>query len=279
MKKKYFISLILVAVNLGFTAQVISTETFETETTASSFFTDNSQVFNITSQAGGTFDVYSNATAYGWNGTANDFKFIDNTGTASFNVPVGFTISSSGAVPFRIVSLWVYMSQSNLSSLGTGGSLTIVGKLAGVTKFTATANSGFNTNATTNNGFTLINFATFGGADNTTENIDQLVFTTTGSFAYVALDTFKWSTAPLARDEFDMAGFKCYPIPANNLLNITYSKNIDSLSLINIFGQEVYTSVVNALDAKINLEGLSNGIYLLKIASDGNKKTVKFVKN
>ncbi len=278
MKKKYFLLLSILALQFNISAQVISTETFETETLNSTSFTDNSQVFNVTSQSGGIFDVYSSTTAYGWSGTANDFRFLDNTGTAALNVPVGFTISTAGAVPFRMVSLWIYMSQSNLSSLGTGGSLTVVGKLSGANQFTATANSGFNTSSTTNNGYTLINFATFGGFDNTAKNIDQLIFTTTGQFAYVALDAFKWSTTLLAKDEFDLTGFKCYPIPANNFLNVSYSKNIDSISLINVLGQEIYSSIVNQTDVEINLETISKGTYFLKVVSEGNQKIVKIIR-
>lgn len=170
-----------------------TTETFETESGTS--FTDNGQVFNITSQLAGPFDIQAAFPGTGWNGTAADNRYIDNDGYAVAGQNVQFTISSAGATPFRINSVWMYLSDHN-TSVAVSGSLTVVGKLGGVTQFTATASSGFNTNAGVSNGFSFINFTTFGGNNNTNTNIDQLVFSTGGLFEYVAMDAFTWSTAP-----------------------------------------------------------------------------------
>jgi hypothetical protein len=206
MKNKYLLILLIPFFVSVLNAQTISTETFETEAQNSTSFTDNGQVFNITSQSGGTFDVYSSGVDYGWSGTVNDFRFIDNSGSATSNQNCGFTIASAGATPFRIVSFWIYLSRSNLASLGTGGSLTVVGKLGGVTQFTATSSSGFNSAASTNNGYTLINFATFGGSNNTTFNIDQLVISTGGLFEYAGLDAFVWSTVAATTSAITASG-------------------------------------------------------------------------
>lgn len=69
-----------------------TTETFETEANNSVSFTDNGQVFNITSQAQGPFRIQGGFPGTGWSGTAADNRYIDNSGTASANVPVQFTI-------------------------------------------------------------------------------------------------------------------------------------------------------------------------------------------
>ena len=174
MKLKTLISLLLSVLFLsGIKAQ--TTETFETESNLSTSFTDNSQVFNITSQVQGPFDIQTGYAGTGWNGTSPDNRYIDNDLYAVNGFPVGFTISSSGAVSFYLNSMWMYLADASANN-NVSGSLTIVGKLGGVTKFTASASSGFNTTAA-NNGFSFINMATFGGSNNTAVSIDQIVIT------------------------------------------------------------------------------------------------------
>jgi hypothetical protein len=172
-----------------------TTETYETESSNSTSFTDNGQVFNITSQSGGTFDIQTSYPGTGWNGTAADNRYIDNDTYASSGTTVSFTIASAGAVPFKVGSFWLYLAD-HIADVNVSGTLTVVGKLAGNTIFTATASSGFNTNLGVTNGYTLINLSSFGGSNNSSKVIDRIVITTGGSFEYVALDAFTWSTYP-----------------------------------------------------------------------------------
>ncbi len=187
--KKYYIYLFISFLFAGSVAAQ-TTETFETETDNSTSFIDNNQVFNISSQSGGTFDI-ANYTGKGWNGTAIDNKSIDNSTYAFWDVPVQFTISSAGQAPFTLKSLNLYLSRKDLT-VGSG-SLTITGKLNGTTVFSATSSSGFNTNLGVKNGFTLIDLTSFGSANNSNVAIDQFVVSTTGSFEYVSLDAMTWN--------------------------------------------------------------------------------------
>ncbi|MEI7595248.1 MAG: choice-of-anchor J domain-containing protein [Bacteroidota bacterium] len=174
-----------------------TTETFETEAADATSFIDNGQVFNITSQAQGPFDMYVLAGA-GWNGTAVDNVFIDNTGYCIANQGSQFTISTAGSVPFRLKSMYLFLSKSDLT-WPVSGTLTITGKLGGVTQYTASSSSGFVASWSTNNGFTLIDMSTFGGSNNANVNIDQFVISTNstpGNISYIALDAMKWATAP-----------------------------------------------------------------------------------
>ncbi|WPR72944.1 T9SS type A sorting domain-containing protein [Flavobacterium sp. NG2] len=263
MKKKYLLNFIAIAMSQLFWAQ--TTETFETETAGGTSFTDNGQVFNITTQAGGTFDIYYNILPYGWNGTAVDNYFIDNTGSGTFNVPVSFTISSAGSTPFNIKQFWVYLSQSNLTGLGQGGSLTVVGKLGSNTKFTATKSIGFNVNSLINNGYTLIDFTTFGGTDNSNVNIDQLVISTTGSFAYCALDamTWKFATNLSNKDFVKKSDFVISPNPAKDLLMINSDKAAE-FQICNPLGQVVKTFNVDSGANSIDVSEMIDGIYFIK---------------
>ncbi len=169
-----------------------STETFETESHGSTSFTDNGQVFNITSQSGGTFDIQANFPGTGWNGTAADNRYIDNSYSASTGSGgVQFTISAAGGTVFQLKRMWLFLSTVNLN-LNVSGTCTITGKQAGVTKFTVTQSSGFTTSTTSYNGYTLIDLSTYGGANNSGISIDEFVVTTTGNFEYVCLDAMTW---------------------------------------------------------------------------------------
>lgn len=193
MKNKYLYVLIVFLFVGSIFAQ--TTETFETEIDNSTSFTDNIQVFNISSQAGGTFDI-ANFPGTGWNGTAADNKYIDNSSFADIGVPVAFTIKSAGATKFLLKSVYLFLSQSDLNP--GSGSCTITGKLIGSTVFTATSSTGFNSNILVNNGYTFIDLTSYGGANNSNAIIDEYVVTTTGTYEYVGLDAMKW--------EYDCSG-------------------------------------------------------------------------
>lgn len=272
--KKIYISLLFLLIGKITVAQ--TTETFETETNASTSFTDNSQVFNITSQAGGTFNINS-STGAGWSGTVADNKFIDNSSTADIGIPIQFTIKSSGSKAFKLKSIYLFLSQSNLGA-GTG-SCTITGKLSNATVFTATASTGFNSNMAVTNGFTLINLVNYGGTDNSNKNIDEFVITTTGTFEYVALDAMKWDTvATLGIDSFEKNSFSIYPNPVADILNIDFSEEINSIKIINTLGQTVLVKSILAKNPQIDLSSLNSGIYFAEIKSFGQTKIAKFVK-
>jgi len=215
MRNKYLYLLIALLFVGSIFAQ--TTETFEAETDLSTSFTDNGQVFNITSQASGPFSI-ANFSGYGWNGTAADNKFIDNSVSATYFNPVQFTIKSAGGISFHLKSIYLFLSQADL--LAGSGSCTITGKKAGLTVFTATSSTGFAdpTNLGSNNGYTFINLTSYGGADNSNTNIDEYVITTTGTFEYVGLDAMKW--------EYDCSGLVA---PTANVQNFCGAATVANL--------------------------------------------------
>lgn len=206
--KKYVLLFGSILMSSAFLAQ--STETFETETAASTSFTDNGQVFNITSQAAGPFDIQTGFPGTGWSGTAADNRYIDNDGSAATSFTVGFTISSAGAVPFKLNSMYMFFSNAVSLNQNVAGSLTLVGKLGGVPQYTATASSGFVNSTATNNGFTFINMSTFGGSNNSNTFIDQIEITTGGQYEYVALDAFNWTTSAVLTAATSQTNSACY---------------------------------------------------------------------
>ena len=66
---------------------------------------------------------------------------------------------------------------------------------------------------------------------------------------------------------------KVYPNPANDVLNIVTTGNVE-YQLINSVGQVVMSGNVDG-SARINVSGLNSGVYFLKVVADGNAKVQK----
>lgn len=182
-----------------------TTETFESLSAGATQFASGGVTFDIVSHNAAVFDIYdSTPNLYGWSGAVKDEKFIDNTRSQTdggyWGVLPDFSIKTHDGSRFTVGSFWLYPALFvNLASLGSGGSVTVIGKLSGATVFTASATSGFNTSTSVANGFSKIDLATFGGGGNNASTpIDELEITTGGNpsyanFQYLALDALTWT--------------------------------------------------------------------------------------
>lgn len=82
----------------------------------------------------------------------------------------------------------------------------------------------------------------------------------------------------LSRNDFDNASFRAYPNPVKDFFNVSYSKDITNVSVVNMLGQTVINQTVNATATQIDMTGLPTGNYLIKVTVDGAVKTVKVIK-
>ncbi|TRW23097.1 T9SS type A sorting domain-containing protein [Flavobacterium zepuense] len=82
----------------------------------------------------------------------------------------------------------------------------------------------------------------------------------------------------LSKEGFDVKAFTYYPNPVNNVLNISYSSDITSVSVFNLLGQQVITTQPNATDAKVDMSALSEGTYMVNVTAGSFVKTIKVVK-
>ena len=191
--KKLYVLLILLLFNVHLSNAQTSTELFETEFHNSTSFTDNGVVFNILSH-NGFFDILGTFPGTGWNGTANDNKYIDNTGYGSIATNASFSIKTTSNL-FKVNSFWVFLSNGNLNQT-VSGNLTVTGKLNGVTKFSQKKTSGFATSLGNTNGYTLIDLTNLNGQNYSNITIDELVLTTGGDYTYMGFDAFTWIKDP-----------------------------------------------------------------------------------
>ena len=83
----------------------------------------------------------------------------------------------------------------------------------------------------------------------------------------------------LGNSSFDASSFSAIPNPVKDVLNVSYDKKIDSISVFNLLGQVVLTETPNSNSHQLNFSNLSSGTYLVKVISNDATKTIKIVKN
>ncbi|WP_291120867.1 beta strand repeat-containing protein, partial [Empedobacter sp. UBA7248] len=172
-------------------AQTI-TELFESAVQDASSFTSDAKTFNLTGPFGFTV---GNFPGTGYNGSAQYIQAADPTGAYGQTAAI-----SAAAGTFKINSFYFFVSGSPTYvpsvTLGNGpGSITFRGKLAGNTVFTVVRNTtGASTSsALPGNGFTMVDFTTEGGSNNSNQTIDQLEIQLSSNYDYFAIDNFTFT--------------------------------------------------------------------------------------
>lgn len=126
--------------------------------------------------------------------------------------------------------------------------------------------------------------------DNFTKN--TLVFTPSGSFiviyvrAPLAVDSSKevffdnielYESSALSTNDILASKFNTFPNPANDVVQIATSLEINKVEMYNVLGKKVTTSF-NQDNNNVDISTLSKGIYVLKITSGQSTITKKIIK-
>jgi hypothetical protein len=82
----------------------------------------------------------------------------------------------------------------------------------------------------------------------------------------------------LATEDFILTNFKYSPNPVKSTLTVSNSSIIDEIAITSVMGKTILTKQINNLSSDIDLSGLSNGVYFLKVKSEGKEKIVKILK-
>ncbi|MCQ4141417.1 T9SS type A sorting domain-containing protein [Chryseobacterium sp. EO14] len=249
-----------------------STEQFETESNASASFTDNGVIFNILSHVN-TYDIQAAYPGTGWNGTSIDNRYIDNSGSGNQSAGTSFSIKTTSNL-FKVNRFWIYVAASNLTQ-GVTGTLTITGKLSGITKFTQTKTTGFVSSIATTNGYTLIDMTNLNGQNYSNIVIDQLQITAGGNFQYLALDAFTWvkdTGLVLATNEVKPSkkDSGIYPNPTNGPLTIKTDENT-KFEVYSQAGQLVKTIETQKGINETDISDLPKGVYTVKSSRESYK--------
>lgn len=269
MKSTTFFTICSLLISIFLSGQS-STETFETESTGSTSFTDNGVIFNIISHAS-NFDI-GNYPNTGWSGTANDNRYIDNShavGAAN----ASFSIKTTSNL-FKVNRFWVYVA-NELSNPNVTGSLTVTGKLSGVTKFSTTKSNNFATTLGSTNGYTLIDLTNLNGMNYSNIVIDQLQLTLGGNYYYLGVDAFTWvkdSNLVLgtAETKASQKGITLYPNPTKGPLSIKADKNTEAV-VYNMDGKMLKSIPIQKGSNDIDISELPKGVYFIKTATESAK--------
>lgn len=82
----------------------------------------------------------------------------------------------------------------------------------------------------------------------------------------------------LGKDDFGRNAFSVYPNPVKDILNISYTAEITSVTVHNLLGQQVIATQPNATEVKIDLSGLAEATYIVNVTAGNTVKTIKVVK-
>lgn len=95
---------------------------------------------------------------------------------------------------------------------------------------------------------------------------------TSGSFKIGAYD------GSLSNTSFDKDNFTSFPNPVKDILNLSYTIDIEEITIYNMMGQKVLAKSIHATQSQIDMSNLPDGNYLVKITTEGQIKTIKVIK-
>ncbi|CAM3705798.1 GEVED domain-containing protein [Flavobacterium gelidilacus] len=78
---------------------------------------------------------------------------------------------------------------------------------------------------------------------------------------------------------FDATSFVAYPNPVNDILNLSYTSNINSVKVINLLGQVILSKNVENTSTQLDLSSLNDGAYIVNVTIGNIVKTIKVIKN
>jgi hypothetical protein len=101
------------------------------------------------------------------------------------------------------------------------------------------------------------------------------------SSAFDAFTVKYENVVSLSIDEFNTNNVDIFPNPTKSTLNIKSKTTVSNISIYDLNGRSLKTERPNTNDFEyqLNVNDLSNGIYLLEVQSGNSKQIIKFIKN
>lgn len=101
----------------------------------------------------------------------------------------------------------------------------------------------------------------------------QTVFPSAGQ----ALD-FTINVQTLSVETFEKSALSIYPNPAQDVLNIKYKTPLKAVKIYNLLGQEILNQNASLSHLQLNISTLRAGAYIVKLFTDANEHSFKFIK-
>lgn len=120
----------------------------------------------------------------------------------------------------------------------------------------------------------IIDFSSYTGSDNRI----GIRMSSVDTYSPIGVDNIVWENPELSNGDFDSSKFTYYPNPVKDVLNLSYNKNITSVSIFNVLGQKIYQNTINSNIAQVNMSEFASGNYIVKVVSDDQTKAMKVIK-
>lgn len=86
-------------------------------------------------------------------------------------------------------------------------------------------------------------------------------------------------TPILGTSENTIKGFRFFPNPTSNVINLNSQDKIERVAIYNILGQKVVDQNINAISSQLNVANLVTGTYLMEVSVEDKTATYKIIKN
>ncbi len=135
-------------------------------------------------------------------------------------------------------------------------------------------------------GSTVTWYATAEDAEDGTDALDAGTQLVTGTTYYGTQTVGECESAYIAvtvevvlgKEDFGRNAFSAYPNPVKDVLNISYTAEITSVTVFNLLGQQVISKQPNATEVKLDLSALADATYIVNVTAGNTVKTIKVVK-
>ncbi|RRO13410.1 T9SS type A sorting domain-containing protein, partial [Flavobacteriaceae bacterium 14752] len=118
-------------------------------------------------------------------------------------------------------------------------------------------------------------------------SIVDLTGLTPGNTYYIQVD--RWNTATpgtfgievnetLSTESFDRNNFSFYPNPAQNMLNLQTTSQVETVKVYNMLGQQVLSETPNTVSPSLNVDALQAGTYIMNVTINGSSENFRFIK-
>lgn len=98
--------------------------------------------------------------------------------------------------------------------------------------------------------------------------------------AFGAVDDIEltYDSQTMSIGDFKAKKVAVYPNPVKEILNLSANENIDSVSVFNLFGQNLLNKNIKNTQGTIDMSGFASGTYIVNVNSENSVKTIKVVK-
>ena len=93
-----------------------------------------------------------------------------------------------------------------------------------------------------------------------------------------ALDFTLTVEAALSVGSFELNALSVYPAPTKDVLNVNYKTVINTVTIYNLLGQEVYAEDTDSTNLQLDLSSLAAGTYVVKLISEDQQYHFKMLK-